>query len=305
MRRLAAAVILSAALLGLVSCRKPAATAADSSAAASDIVGLVPKVALHPCNVTATQLTDEDCQAAQYWLDKASEGTASFNAPKRMIQGQTKLVTLAIGTAPPPALASESAPAASSAVPRSEEPAASSARPHIISLDIRHQVRGPSPHDTVAGTIDAKTNNIIDYHPFVGRQMAADLEGDGFDVTPLSPRVQAVSDESVTTWEWQVRARKFGTRNLIMKTAVIMIDSQGKADQLIPKSQSKSVSVWIGPDGILSALDAVPAWLKAIAAILVGIAAVITAWKGLPVLFRRGQGPKPPPADPRDKPEHT
>ena len=74
---------------------------------------------LHPCKVTGTQLTVEDCNAAQYWLDQAKAGSAAFSAPTRMLQGQTKLVTLAIGTAspPPPPVASEPARPAPAEVP--------------------------------------------------------------------------------------------------------------------------------------------------------------------------------------------
>ena len=52
-----------------------------------------------------------------------------------------------------------------------------------------------TPHQVVQDATPDKHEKIVDYHPFVGRQMAADLEGDGFDIKPISPRVQPIADQ--------------------------------------------------------------------------------------------------------------
>ena len=145
----------------------------------------------------------------------------------------------------------------------------------------------PTPHETVAEASDPAKDKIVDYHPFVGSQMAADLEGDGFDVTALSPRVQPVADMAVTTWEWRVKAKDYGRKTLIMKTAVVMIDSQGKPNPLIPTSQPKPVTVWIGPDGVLAVITGAPIWIKAITAVLAALATLLVTWKAL----KRGKAP--------------
>ena len=283
---------LAILLLALGSCGQTGQTSGSEGSDNTEVQAVV----LHPCKVTGTQLTDEDCQAAQYWLDKASQGTAAFNAPKRMFQGQTKLVTLAIGTAPPQSQASPT-PSQSTSENSAEDNSNAVAPQPTPKPDPQ---TAPTPHDVVAGAAEPNSN-IVDYHPFVGRQMAADLEGDGFDVKLLSPRVQPVSDESVTTWEWQVTARRYGQRTLVIKTAVVMIDSQGRPQPLVPTSDSKLVSVWIGPQGILDMLTEMPNWLKAITAILVALAGTLAAWRGLRgKSVRKASGDKPPSSAPQE-----
>lgn len=281
-----------ALLVALGSCNPKDEKAQNVSA--TDNSGLVNVGDLHPCRVTGTQLTIEDCGAAQYWLDQSKQGVAAFNAPTWMVQGQTRLVTLAIGVAPAPEPAAETP--ATSAGDSSAQSSSTEAETAATGADtaatpppkvaFHHHIAVETPHQAVADATTDKHEKIVDYHPFVGRQMAADLEGDGFDIKAISPRVQPIADQAVTTWEWEVKARKIGKRTLTMKTAVVMIDSQGKPQPLIPTTETKPVSVWIGFEGVLDLLKALPDWLKALAAIGVAAGGLFAAWKGLP-FFRR------------------
>ena len=290
MRKRLVVAALCAAGLSLAGCAKNGESHADASADATESVRIVD---LHPCKVTGTQLTVEDCDTAGYWLEKSKPGSASFNAPTSMIQGQSRMVTLAIGTAPPkPAAKVEpqaAAPSPAPAATATPPPAAPDrAGPSPSAAPEAATPPRPTPHETVAEAADAAKDKIVDYYPFVGSQMAADLEGDGFEITALSPRVQPVADMTVTTWEWRVKAKDYGRKTLVMKTAVVMIDSQGKPNPLIPTSQPKPVNVWIGPDGVLAAITGAPIWIKAITAVLAALATLFVTWKAL----RAG---KPPP----------
>lgn len=295
MRSRVFAVAICAVAFMLASCGKKE----EAAPVAAGSTGPVQAQAsdLHPCKVTGTRLTVEDCEAAQYWLDQAKSGTAAFSAPTRMLQGQTKLVTLAIGTAPPPVSEKPATPVVEkvevpsarasqpASAPTSEQPSQPAsgipAEPASPAPAPDSTIATPTPHQVAAqaaGTTNAQT---VDYYPFVGRQMAADLEGTGFDIKPMSHRVQSVADGAVTTWEWQVTAREYGKKTLVLKTTVVMLDAQGNAVPLKPTTEFKEVSVWIWFDGIFNILNSWPDWLKVITAILGGLAALIGAWKGL------------------------
>ncbi|MBS0412370.1 MAG: hypothetical protein JSR86_20800 [Proteobacteria bacterium] len=301
--RSAGALFAGAILIAtLGSCQQKADMAQNASAI--DTAASVAASDLHPCTVTGTQLTVEDCQAAQYWLDQSKQGVAAFNAPTWMVQGQTRLVTLAIGVAPPPeppattpAASAGGSPADTASTQADTATHADTAATPAAKAAPHHHFAIETPHDVVAGATVDKHEKIVDYHPFVGRQMAADLEGDGFDIKPISPRVQPIADQAVTTWEWEVKARQVGKRTLTMKTAVVMIDSQGKPQPLIPTTETKPVSVWIGFEGVLDILKALPDWLKALAGVGTAAGALFAAWKWLP-FFR-----KPKDAPPKDPPD--
>lgn len=298
---LGAAFAAFAVIVALGSCSQKADMA--QTASVSDTAAPVKAADLHPCTVTGTQLTVEDCAAAQYWLDQSKQGVAAFNAPTWMVQGQTRLVTLAIGVAPPPEPPAEtpaasaggsSASSASTEAQTAATTAADTATTPAPKATAHPHATLATPHQVVQDATPDKHEKIVDYHPFVGRQMAADLEGDGFDIKPISPRVQPIADQAVTTWEWEVKAREVGKRTLTIRTAVVMIDSQGKPQPLIPTTQTKPVSVWIGFEGVLDVLKALPDWLKALATIGTAAGALFAAWKWLPLLFRKPKDGGPP-----------
>jgi hypothetical protein len=243
---------------------------------------------LHPCEVTGTQLTEEDCKAARYWLDKAKKGTAAVGVPTWMLQGQTKIVTLAVGTMPPPEVPanrqSKPEPPRSSEPlsesPSKPEPAPDSTSTYEPQPKPTHPVE--TPHDVVKKAGGSKKQEIIDYYPFVGRRMSAELHGEGFKIKPLFDRSdQPLVDNAVTTWEWKITAKDYGKKTLILKTNVVMINSRGEPEPLEPTTEYREIVVYIGVDGIFNGIKSLPDWLKVIAAILMGVSAVAGAWKSL------------------------
>ncbi len=176
--------------------------------------------------------------------------------------------------------AAASQPASNAAEPAPAPPTSAApsapAKPVVRLLRTPHQVATQA-----AGSSSGSSAQVIDYYPFVGRQMSADLTGEGFDIKSISQREQPLSEGAVTTWEWQVTARDYGKKTLIVKTAVVMMDSQGKPVPLKPTTEFKEVTVWIWFGGVLELIKSLPDWLKVITAVLAGVAAVFGAWKSL------------------------
>lgn len=275
---LRATTLLLSALLLTQSCNESAERATVNTAAVSD-EGMAPAGSLRPCRVTGTRLTAEDCTEAQYWLDQSRRGNASFKAPATMRQGETTFVTLALGAAPTPA-PDESPDAATG---NAATPAGGTA--------LRPVPGDRTPHELAEG--GGGTGPTVDYHPFVGQRMKATLEGAGFEVKPLSPEIQTVAEGSNALWRWSVTARARGDLSLVLRTTVVMIDSQGNAQELRPTVEPKPIHVAIGAATLWSWLTGVPDWLKAITAILVGAAALVAAWKGLRASVLGSKAPPP------------
>jgi hypothetical protein len=181
---------------------------------------------------------------------------------------------------PPAAAASAAAQPASDAAESASVPPASAA-PSGPSKPVVRPLRTPHQVATQAAGSNSSSAQVIDYYPFVGRQMSADLTGEGFDIKSISQREQPLSDGAVTTWEWEVTARDYGKKTLIVKTAVVMMDSQGKPVPLKPTTEFKEVTVWIWFGGVLELIKSLPDWLKVITATLAGVAALFGAWKSL------------------------
>ena len=304
--KMRATTLLLSALLLTRSCDKPPDGATMNTSAvvenAVENVG-VSAASLRPCRVTGTRLTEEDCADAQYWLDQSRRGNASFKAPAKMRQGETTYVTLALGTAPVPTptptptptpVASPTPSTGNETAPDDGTPAGNE------TAAIRPFPGDRTPHDLAEGA--GGTGATVDYHPFVGQKMKATLEGAGFDVKPLSPEIQTVSEGSNALWRWSVTARSRGDLSLILRTTVVMIDSQGNAQELRPTVEPQPIHVSIGTATLWTWLTGFPDWLKAITAILVGAAALVAAWKGLRASVL---GSKAPPANETPKPpEH-
>ena len=63
----------------------------------------------------------------------------------------------------------------------------------------------------------------------VGDQMEAELTGDGFQITPITPRRQPVSKQEPTRWRWDVRPLRAGTLklNVVLNAVVDLNDGKG------------------------------------------------------------------------------
>jgi hypothetical protein len=249
---------------------------------------------LHPCDLTGTRLTVEDCDTAKSWARKASPGNAAFKAPTSMLEGETKFITLAIG---------KGDPAAAEDHPVNSAPADENT---VAIADGNETAGGPAPPPSPAATplsptaeverIDTGKGQTVPYRPYVGQRMRATLNGQGaFDVVALTPEVQSISDDSLTVWRWSVQAKRRGTLPLLLSTAVVMVDSRGGIQELKPFTTTQNVKVNIGPATVYSWLVGTPAWLKAITGILTALAALIAAWR---VLRGRSAKAKDSPPEP-------
>lgn len=268
----------------------------DPNIHVANSVEKIPASDLHPCEITGTQLTAEDCIAARQCLNQVRKGTAAVSLPKWMLQGHTKVVTLAVGTMPPPektvnARLKHSSDTSLGSVSDSNFMDSSA---QVLS-DSQPTFQHPpvTPHAIVSMAGDTEKVNVIDYYPLVGKRMSAELTGDGFDIKPLFDRNdQLLMDDAVTTWEWKITARDYGKKMLIIKTNVVMINSQGNPEPLTPTTEYKQIEVYIGFSGVLNWIKSLPEWLKGIAAILAGVSAITGAWKALTVRSDRSQRQK-------------
>lgn len=289
-RRLGVSLVAAAFLLS--SCSDQAEEAVDAS---TDVAaGPVRTSELRPCRTTGTQLTVTDCEAAAAWADEARRGTAAFVAPSRMMEGFAATVTLSVGTQAPlqsgeqPPLDAAERPA--DAVADADASAGDATAGDATAGDSSGG-RAPAslppparmtPREAVEAARERESDQIVDYHPFVGSKMAAELTGLGFEIEPKGPQIKDVAADGLTTWQWKIRAEDMGRKTLVMRSAVIMIDSQGQANQLKPTEATKQVSVWVGPASVRRVLDAVPGWLQALTAVVVAAGALMLAIRNFP-----------------------
>ncbi|EJL7851640.1 hypothetical protein NM008_004526 [Vibrio parahaemolyticus] len=76
----------------------------------------------------------------------------------------------------------------------------------------------------------------------LSNRMQATLSGNGFDITELTPRVQAISSDLTSRWKWEVKAREQGILNLhLTLSALISVD--GSSTPIVVDTFSKKVEV--------------------------------------------------------------
>ena len=142
---------------------------------------------------------------------------------------------------------------------------------------------------------------IVAYPLKVGQRMSADLvRADGIEVTPLSDRIQTVSPDGVTSWQWQVKAlTNTSPQMLYVKTAVVSETSDGRAEVLVPTTREYPVvidvtwyqrmwdAVTIGPER-LKIIGALLAALGVFAGVVAKFGKdIVAAWRSLMETFRR------------------
>ncbi|MBI1685780.1 hypothetical protein [Caulobacter hibisci] len=255
------------------------------------------------CELVGQKLSREDCDNAGLVESKVKAGVGAFNVPLTMLRGRTVKIQLAIGekTDPPPSQPSETTTNASAVdnsvapppegAPETPQPAPSPPPP-------------PPPPETPSDVVRENEGTVIDYHPVMGRRMAADLTGTGFKIEPLSERVQTVSSRGLTTWEWAVTPTSGGSQSLTMKTAVVFTTSDDKELALATTTRSKTVAIRVNAlQYIWDVIVQAPTWLKAIGALLAALGGVFTAWRAMIGAARgqedksdgdRGDAPAPP-----------
>jgi hypothetical protein len=145
---------------------------------------------------------------------------------------------------------------------------------------------GPTPSQTV----DPLQGETVEFTPLVGRFMRAELVGNGFEITPLTPASQEVLPDSVTTWSWRVVAQEGGRRSLTLRTVVEGCTAEGQCYPLRSTSRNYDVTVTVGIIGkARDLLTEAPTWLRLLAGVLTALAVLVGAWFGLRSAFRKGR----------------
>lgn len=147
-----------------------------------------------------------------------------------------------------------------------------------------------APQQTPSGTVDPLSGETVEFTPLVGRFMRAELVGNGFEITPLTPASQEVLPDSVTTWSWRVVANEGGRRSLTLRTVVEGCTADGQCYPLRSTSRNYDVTVTVGIIGqVRDFLTQAPDWLRLVAGVLTALAVLVGAWFGLRAAFRKGR----------------
>lgn len=275
------APLVAVGLLALAGCN--ASAPANSADAVAGETTEVAEQDMVFCQEVGERLSRWDCDDARAVASRVKAGVGAFNAPETMMRGKPVTIELAIGekAEPPP----PSPPEQPATTPSPETPDGAP--------DPAPGPENPPPPDPAPNPAEAVAGNegvVVQYAPVIGRRMAADLVGEGFDIKPMSDRIQTVSPHGLTTWQWQVTAKEGGRHTLTIKSAVVVKTSLGRELSLVSTTRTKAVEVRISP--LAYAWDVIqkaPTWLKGIAAVLVGLGGVFAAWRGM-VAAARGKG---------------
>lgn len=145
-------------------------------------------------------------------------------------------------------------------------------------------LKGELQNRNAAG--DIKTHSIK-----ISNQMEAELTGDGFQITPITPAQQQVSNLEPTQWKWDVRPLRAGTLklNVVLNAIVDLKDGQGMRPYYIASFDQTYVVEVPSPSPIPAAVADAPerpgrVWPWLLPALLVP-ALGVAAW-----LWLRGRG---------------
>jgi hypothetical protein len=92
-----------------------------------------------------------------------------------------------------------------------------------INVDVK--LGGPNLAGKLEGLIK---EGRAESHPVkIGKRMEVQLAGAGFEITPITPSEQAISENAPTEWEWQVKAVKEGKLRLhLTLNAFVTVDGK-------------------------------------------------------------------------------
>ena len=322
---LATSLIISTALLA--SCGGGGAT---NNMMAADAIGYPPgpdltnAVDIVDCEPIGRRVAFEDCEAVKATQAEVQEGVAAFNVPDPMQRGQSVAVHLVIDRRAPEVIeAIDAIDTASNGLENVSEnliddlPANAIADPSAAGNSItaagppepsgeparKTDSRSPRPNRNrtprqIAAEAPGRTE---EYTPQVGRFMRARLAGQGFTIVAVTPERQEIPRDGQARWTWQVTAREEGRRTLTLTTvAEALVD--GRPYPLADTEEPRTVTVNVRLlDRARDLVDALPGWLKGIAAVIGALGALVGAWFGLKSKFRRDP-PAPPPPSPAPPP---
>ena len=255
-----------------------------------------------PCEAIENMLaTAEDCADLTALQKDVRPGPAALDAPDKMVRGKTYEVTLVIDrpkpAPPPPAppLPPQTDPGenAMDSVENVMDSVSNVAETDTNMSDAIEPAAGSRDDETDAPTANEVVAQLpgqdTTFDPQVGRNMTAELTGSGFDIKLISPSkpTQVIPQGGQGRWQWEVKPTMGGQRWLTVKThAVGIVD--GKEVPLGNGGSEHQVAVKVSwPDRIWDALTAAPAWIKAVTAVLVALAALGAAWVPIRKWFRK------------------
>lgn len=286
--------VAAAALLALTACGQASMPAGETepaeetpAAAPSDPAAGTAVAPTEFCAEVGRRVSAQDCADFAALAEDAQAGSAAFNAPDPMERGETHTLQLAISYA----LSEEQTRAREEAARLEADQAAQALRSEDApSAPAPTRSAGAPAPLTPSETVDPLQGETVEFTPLVGRFMRAELVGNGFDITPLTPASQEVLPDSVTTWSWRVVATEGGRRSLTLRTVVEGCTAEGQCYPLRSTSQNYDVTVTVGLVGQLQdALTAAPNWLRLVAGVLTALAVLVGAWFGLRNAFRKGR----------------
>ena len=81
--------------------------------------------------------------------------------------------------------------------------------------------------------------------------MAVTLQGDGFRITPYSDEEQRVTQDEITTWEFEIQALKRGQQRLVMSVSLrIPVAGQPLVHKSIPVREA-TIDVHVGAPALV------------------------------------------------------
>lgn len=282
-----------------------AAASADTGEPASEADGKPREM----CDLIRQRATVEECEDVKALAEEVRAGAAALNVPNPVLKGIPFEVTLTVDRRPlevierldraddSPSIESPDLPAPAGAnVERGDGTQgenqttgqASDAELASAAIDgsnLPTDVAGAPAQDalTPAQIVKRMPGEDHEFAARVGRFMRASLVGQGFEISRISPldgEVEIPADGQ-GAWQWKVTAVESGEHVLTAQTQALA--RVGKRD--IPLGTglaTENVRVEVRTiDKIWEFLVALPDWFKVISAVLVGAAAVATAWWGL------------------------
>lgn len=106
-------------------------------------------------------------------------------------------------------------------------------------------------------------------------RMAVTLTGDGFDIKRYSDEEQAVTQDGITTWEFDIRAKKGGEQKLLMSVSLrIPVPGQPLVHQNIPVREA-TINVRITVPALAGVVFGDWRWVTATAIAIAGVVVAV------------------------------
>jgi len=231
------------------------------------------------CPVIERRVTQADCDDLRETEKAAKVGTAAFNAPSTIERGKAVTIQLAISLAVPDAASNSLGDEdATNAAAAGGNAAAGAPNNEAAPSEILHSKK-VAPVEAIQkpeDVVKAMPGTVESYNPITGKNMIAQLVGEGFAIDPPTPVEHELVDGGVTTWEWKVTPLEKGPHTLTLTTIVEGVASDGKKYPLKSTTRNQVITVnltlW---QSIMDFLTAMPAVLKIITAALASLTALV------------------------------